>query len=189
MLTFTLDHNCLLALAKQESTAPAVRTLADADKAGNARVAVVAVSASERQGNKSYIQDFSSFQDWLAELDLRHLEILRPIIYLGISFFDWSIFPNDEMTNLEKNIQNVLFPTLEFSWEDYCRAHGWNSNTVIDHRWRNRKCDVQSLWCHIHYLRDVFVTTDHNFLKTKKRSLVVLGAGQISTPKEAAALL
>ena len=51
--------------------------------------------------------------------------------------------------------------------------------------WLNRKCDVLSMWCHIHYGNDVFVTSDGNFHKaTKLPRLIALGAKRIARPEE-----
>jgi hypothetical protein len=72
----------------------------------------------------------------------------------------------------------VLFPRLSFD------------GAALDHQWRNAKCDVLSIWSHIHYRRHVFVTSDGNFHKeTKKPRLLALGAGRIEQPADAALLL
>jgi hypothetical protein len=55
--------------------------------------------------------------------------------------------------------------------------------------WRNRNCDVQAIWSHIHHKRDVFVTSDCNFHKAdKKAALIALGAGRIEHPEGALSL-
>ena len=47
-----------------------------------------------------------------------------------------------------------------------------------------------SLWSHIHYQGDTFVTSDQDFLQeTKKPALIALGAGDILTPQEVVAKL
>jgi hypothetical protein len=56
--------------------------------------------------------------------------------------------------------------------------------------WRNHKCDVLAMWCHIHYGGDVFVTTDRNFMKaSKQQRLEALGAREIQTPCGALSLV
>ncbi len=56
---------------------------------------------------------------------------------------------------------------------------------MIEREWRRDKCDVLSLWCHIWYQGDVFVTADKNFHKaTKKPALIKLGAKSILRPCE-----
>jgi hypothetical protein len=55
----------------------------------------------------------------------------------------------------------------------------------IDPKWRNAKCDVLALWSHIRFNGDVFVTSDKNFWKQKKKEqLIALGASNILTPQE-----
>ena len=50
---------------------------------------------------------------------------------------------------------------------------------------RNRLCDVLTMWCHLKYKNDVFLTNDPNFKKqTKLPPLLKLGAGQICAPGE-----
>jgi hypothetical protein len=49
---------------------------------------------------------------------------------------------------------------------------------------------VLTLWSHIRYNGDIFVTNDSNFHKqTKKPRLVELGCGKILTPSEAVKML
>jgi len=79
---------------------------------------------------------------------------------------------------------------VQFLWEDYCRANSIDlPNNSPTGTWRNRKCDVQAIWSHIHHKRDVFVTSDCNFHKAdKKAALIALGAGRIEHPEGALSL-
>ena len=56
--------------------------------------------------------------------------------------------------------------------------------SVVEAEWRNRKCDVLALWCHLNYGGDIFVTTDTNFMKRER--VVQLGV-KVMSPCEAAA--
>ena len=94
--------------------ARAVRRLASAHAVGEADIAVVAISASERQRDGGLINNFQEFLCRLETLGLRHLEILRPPLYFGISFWDWSIWANEESTQLEQRIHDILCPHVEF---------------------------------------------------------------------------
>jgi hypothetical protein len=152
-------------------------------------VALVAVSASEPQKGGTQIENFKEFQAWLAQLGLGHLEILPAMLYWNISFWDWSLWSDDESEKLERSIHEVLFPSIEFDWAEYCRENELDPAT-LDRKWRNAKCDVQALWTHIHHGREIFVTADGNFHKVSKRpGLVALGARQILLPDEAAKLI
>jgi len=56
------------------------------------------------------------------------------------------------------------------------------------HRWMNKKCDVLTLWSHIWYEGDIFVTRDTNFHR-KAEKLIKLGARKILTPVETLTLI
>lgn len=189
MPTFTLDTNCIIAVERGEPNCEFVRRLADAHAAGTASVAVGAISASERQRGGPYA-NFAQFRERLAAVRLDHLELLRPMLYFDVTYFDWSLFSDDAMQALERAIHNVLFPGSEFAWADYARRNALDLNAGVASEWRNRKCDVQAIWCHIYYQRNVFVTADANFhAETKKRALIELGAGDIVVPGDAIRLL
>jgi hypothetical protein len=106
-------------------------------------------------------------------------------------FWDHCLWADGAMINFERQIHQILFPSVEFLWKDYCRTNGLDPLTVLlTSRWLNYKCDVQAIWSHIHYKRDVFVTNDQNFHRTgKKRALIALGAGQVELPQDAQSLV
>ncbi len=187
--TFTLDTNCLIDIEKNRPAAAAVRMLADAHAAGTADLAVIAMSASENQKNGQLLCDFAEFQGYLATLHLAHLNIVMPMMYWDISFWDHCFWSDDAMLDLERQIHSILFPNMQFLWEDYCRDNGIDptSNPSVG-PWRNHKYDVQAIWSHIHGQRQVFVTRDGNFHR-KKASLISLGAGRIEYPDNACSLL
>lgn len=191
MLTFTLDTNCIIAVEEERAEAPAVRKLSAAHATGTARVAVVAISASERQREGGRLHSFFTFEERLARLDLAHLELLFPMAYLDVAYLDRCVLADDAMLDLERRIHEVLFPTIEFAWTDYCHARGLKPDELpADHKWINAKCDVQALWSHIHYGREVFVTSDANFHSTGNRpKLIALGANSIARPDDAAGLV
>jgi hypothetical protein len=182
MQTFTLDTNCIISLDEGRTDAPAVRALVDAHATGAARVAVVAISASERQRGGGQLQSFTAFQERLAVLGLAHLEVLHPMAYADICYLDHCLATDEEMERLERSIHEILFPNIEFLWPAFCKAHGTDpAATAIDRKWLNAKCDVQMLWCHINGNRDVFVTADEDdfHAPSKKAALIALGAKRI----------
>ena len=188
--TFTLDTNCIIAIDEQRPEAIAIRELANAHASGDASVAIVAISASERQKGPP-VENFTQFQERLAGLGLGHINVLPALLYLDISFLDNSLLADQAMELLEKRIHEVLFPNIEFLWADFCVSS--DQSGVVPRNasvWRNAKCDVQALWSHVHHSRNVFVTSDRNFHQASKRNaLIALGANNIAYPDEAAALL
>ena len=191
MRTFTLDTNCIIAVDESRKEAAAIRALADSHAAGTAHVALVAISASERQKDGGLLETFTQFQERLASLGLAHLELLMPMFYFDVTYWDWAIWSEPEMETAERAIHEILFSGVEFLWTDYCAARGLSpKETQLAHGWRNAKCDVQAIWSHIHHKREVFVTADRNFhAQSKKPALISLGANQIETPESALALL
>lgn len=83
------------------------------------------------------------------------------------------------MINRATEIEQILFgesPRIEIA--------GKPEDSIEFVAWLNRICDVQTMWCHLQYENDVFVTSDRNFHKaTKTPRLIAMGAGRISTPE------
>ena len=190
-LSLTLDTNCIIAVDEQREESSAVIALAEAHRSGTANVALVAISASERQREGKTIETFSKFQARLATLGLGHLELLEPMTYWDLTFWDHGLWCNDEMETLERSIHEVLFPNIHFLWTDYCAELGLNPKTaLLASRWKNAKCDVQAFWSHAFRKRDVFVTSDKNFhAESKKSRLLSIAGGRIEHPTDAAALV
>jgi hypothetical protein len=187
--TFTLDTNCLIDIEENRPAASAIRTLADAHASALADVAVTAMSASEKQKDHRYREDFDEFLRRLATLQIAHLNVVSPMMYWDISFWDHFFWHDDAMLDLERRIHTILFPNEQFLWEQHCHDMGIDPRPAIpEGKWRNHKCDVQAIWSHIHSNRDVFVTSDGNFHK-RKSDLIALGAGQIEYPDSAVKLL
>src|SRR4051812_9761303 len=157
---FTLDTNCLIDVEEGRPDPPFVRQLIERHGRG-INVAVSAIGASERQRNKAYAQNFSEFQEKLKAIGFDRLELLLPLAYMDICFWDHCVMA-DEADTLESDVHSVLFPSIEFRWVDYAKARGLPVD-AIDKNWRNAKCDVLGLWCHIKHGGGVFVTSDSNF--------------------------
>lgn len=189
-MKLTLDTNCIIDVAESRPAAQHILDLVHAHKTGVIDVAVTAVSASERQPGGQGLQHFGEFQERLAGLGLGGLNLLMPLQYWGVTFWGYAVWASREMVALEEKIHHVLFPTIEYHWTEYCAKHNLDPEAGLDKKWRNAKCDVLSMWCHIHYKRDIFVTSDGNFHKPSKRqALIALGAGRIEFPESALLLV
>lgn len=189
MLHLTLDTNAIIALEEERPAATAIRELANAHAQGRIDVALVAISASERQ-RAGEIENFDTFRERLARLKLDHLSLLRPLAYWDLTFWDWCLWSDETMTELETKIHNVLFPDKAFVYPEGTSQlpHVQRPNEYW--KWRNRKCDVLALWSHIYARRDVFLTSDSNFRKvTKLPALIALGAGRIEDLADAHMLI
>lgn len=185
---FTLDTNSLIDIEEGRPNAPFIREIVSRHGKG-INVAVSAIGASECQRNGRYAQNFSEFKDKLRAIGLQDLELLPPLAYWDVCFWDHCVSA-DEKDTLESQIHAILFPAIEFLWPEYANARGLPiDNASLDKTWRNAKCDVLGLWCHIEHGGGVFVTSDTNFHAiTKQPALKALGVGAIAYPKDAAAL-
>jgi hypothetical protein len=186
-LNVTLDTNCIIALEENRPTAPFLRQLITFHDAKKINLRVVAISASERKRDGTYAANFSEFKQKIATVGVEHVDILKPIAYLGMAYLDWCYPSGGQATVLERKIHEILFPSIEFDYLDYRHRFDIDlTSDEIDPKWRNAKCDVLAMWSHIRFYGDVFVTSDKNFHKQrKKEQLIALGAGNILTPQEA----
>lgn len=186
-MRFTLDTNCILDVEDKRPNAPFLRQLVGLHQKDGIVIGVSAIGASERQRAGGYAQSFAEFQAKLKAIGFDALELLRPLAYWDIAYWDYCVGP-DENDTLENDIHNVLFPNIEFLWVAYASSRGL-SVEAHDSKWRNAKCDVLALWCHIKHRGNVFVTSDSNFhAETKHKRLEALGAKTIAFPMDALAL-
>jgi hypothetical protein len=138
-------------------------------------------------GRAGYAKSFSEFKAKLNAVGFEALDLLPPPAYMDFCYLDYCIMGEGNDT-LEKSIHTVLFPPIKFLWVDYVKAHQLAVDAA-DKNWRNAKCDVLALWCHIRHGGGVFVTSDGNFHAEAKRGRVeALGAGTIATPHHALSL-
>ncbi len=187
-MKFTIDTSCIIELEENRPHAVALRELIALSRSGAISLAIPGISASERQHNQSYSNSFNMFLAKLSGVGLSDVEILKPLAYMDICFFDQCILAGEETLALEREIHQVLFPRIEFRWKDY-EAHSRIDHDTAYRRWRNAKCDTLSIWSHIYYKCKIFVTHDKNFHNPEKKTkLIDLGAGHIEYAAGALAL-
>jgi len=187
MLKLTLDTNVIIDLEESNEYAPDLAKLVEMNRKRRINLRITAASASERKPDQKYASRLSEFQHRLAAIGLNGLEILPTICYADVSFFDYCLVGDGELSVLECKIQRILFPKIQLEYRNYCEKRSLKlSDEKAWHKWTNAKCDVLSLWSHIWYKGDIFVTRDNNYhRKTKKPDLIRLGAGDILTPNVA----
>ena len=196
VLKLTLDTNCLIDLELNEGAAAELRQLLALHDTELVALAVPGIGASERLPTGTYAPTFEQFHRRLRSLSAREIEILKPLAYYDITYWDWCVYAGDDLLILEEKIHRILFPRNDFALKPESARTGlgpdgstasWAQELV---KWRNRKCDTLGMWCHIHYQADGFVTRDGNFHKrSKKPQLIKLGAKLILSPEEAIALV
>ena len=189
MLKVTLDNNCIVDLEKNNSYAPQLMELVEMHGDQRINLRVTAISASEKKPDQTYVSNFNEFKHKLTILGLGNVEILPTILYLGLGFVGYSLVGGGELDKLERKIQRILFPTVELEYSNFCKKRGLKlDNRKAWSRWVNAKCDVLTLWSHIWYNGDIFITRDNNFHR-KAEKLTKVGAGKILRPIETLKLI
>ena len=187
MTKITLDTNVIVSLEENRASAPVIKELIELHNKGEVKLGVVAISGSERNREGTYPKNYNEFQNKLENVGLENVDILIPMEYWDICFWDHGLWSDDQMEKLEREIHEILFPNIEFDFQKYCEKNSINlndTNTKQYRKWRNAKCDVQMIWAHIYFKRDVFITEDDNFRKKSKiEELLRLGAGKILEPQ------
>ncbi len=115
-LKLTFDTNCFVALDDhREPEASCIRKLLKLHEDGQVQVRMVASSASEKQRDKTYLRNFGAFQVRLVALGLAHIELLKPLAYWDVAFYDWAVYGDGEASELDERIHQALFPSQPFS--------------------------------------------------------------------------
>jgi hypothetical protein len=184
-MRITLDNNCLVSLDNRDGEYEHIKSLLNLSSE-QITVCIPAIAASENQQSGIVNYNFGQFEEFLKRIGCQKCELLNPMSYYDICYFDRSVWTGEEMVLFEQRIHEILFPKIPFRYVEYCATCGIEpNNAILDRKWRNAKCDVQAMWCHIEYKGNIFVSQDNNFhKKTKKSKLIALGAKNIMTPSE-----
>ena len=172
-MKLTLDHNVIIDLANRSPRVDKVRT---ALEDGSHQGFIVEIGASEMRQRGIQPDRYDMFEELLREVGIDSLPRLAPMMIWDVGFWDRGLWCDEQMENEAKAIETILFgdsPPIDIANEP-------EKFSV----WLNRTCDVQTMWCHLHYKNDVFVTSDGNFHKaTKVPRLLALGAKCILRPE------
>ncbi|MCW4053198.1 MAG: hypothetical protein NWE78_08345 [Candidatus Bathyarchaeota archaeon] len=188
----TLDNMCIIDLEKQREDAPQIKKLIQMHHDKEINLQVVAASASElKQDRKTHPHHFDEFKKRLASASLSEVKILPTLAYTDISFLDYCVVGGGWLSQLDREIHAILFSEDEVDYSDFCRKYGYDKETREKwNDWVRKKCDVLTLWSHIWFNGDIFVTRDNNFFdSTKMPKLIALGAGKIRKPTETVKML
>jgi len=190
LLNITLDNTCIIDLEKNSEYASNIKNLISIHKEQKINLRVVAVSASELRKDHKYYSNFNEFRKKITYLGLGNVTILPTLMRVGLSYVDYCLVSGRWLNELEKEIQTLLFPNVEMEYDDFCLKHNYKERSKEAWRkWANKKCDVLTLWSHIWYNGNIFVTRDDHFLKVMKSQLIRLGVGKILKPIKAVEML
>ena len=121
--------------------------------------------ASDLKINKCNIKNFRDFEIYVSNFGINNPKYLKPPFYCDLAFCDYCILSRLETKELEKEIHYILFPKIKFEYGDFKKEKSIkneDSNNGIIRRWKNAKCDVLMIWCHIWYKKDIFISLDNN---------------------------
>jgi hypothetical protein len=176
-MKLTLDHNVLIDLANGSVN---VANLRQVLASGTCQAYVVEIGASEMRQKGIRPDRYDLFEELLDQIGLGALPRLMPIMIWDVTFWDHGLWADAAKAALAAEIEQVLFggsAPLDIQVEP--------DTSPKFSAWLNRVCDIHSMWCHIHYANDVFVTSDRNFHKlTKLPKLLAMGAGRICRPED-----
>jgi len=193
MKTFTLEWN-------------AVTTLEDADRSGHGALkklvglhrrvidlGIVTTAASENTRLKKFPETAADFENRLAAVGLHEAtKVLTPGA-IGLTYFGLCCFARDDYDESTGKIWNIIKPkSVPRNHKDFAEQNRISEDTSIRspeyQKWRNKWCDVNSIYAHICARRDVFVTGDlKNFKGSARDKLLELGVGEICSYDEALA--
>jgi hypothetical protein len=181
----TVDTNFLIDLDTNGISRDIAKRILELHRTKVIEIQVVAIAASERQVDGNSLSDFGEFKDRLERLGLSRVCLLNPMAYLNVCYIGHCVIAGTEQIAFEKQIHDILFPNIDFVFDDFVSNNPGSDEALLNRRWRNARCDVQSMWAHIKANNEIFLTRDGNFVKeSKKARLVALGANSILTPEE-----
>ena len=186
-LKITFDFNCIVEIENNGSLVRHLNKIIDYFKNKKIIISIPMIAASEKKQDGKYSSNVNEFLERLKNLNISDANLLKPIVYWGFTFYGHAIYPGKELADLEKKIHSVLFPKIEYKYNDFCKERNINiKDKPLNDKWLNVRCDTLALWCHIYYGNDVFISSDKNyFKKTKIKKLIELGAKNILKPNEA----
>lgn len=176
-MKITLDHNCIINLENKTGIG---KTISEILSDESNECYIVNIGASEMREMGIFPDRYDLFEELLKSANINHLPRLNPMGIFDVTFVGACVLADDEMVKLSTDIEDILFPNkLDIDIE----AEGIDSPS--GRKWLNRLCDVHSMWCHIYYKNEVFLTSDTNFTKeTKLPKLINIGAGRVCSPGE-----
>ena len=87
--------------------------------------------------------NFDKFRKRIGAVGLQDVEILNPICYFDMSYFDYCVLGGGKLTELEEAIQKTLHPKYEMTYSDYCQKYDYQfGDSGKWEKWVNAKCDV-----------------------------------------------
>ena len=151
----TLDFNITNSLMNEIQPSSCIHELIELHNEGTIEISVPAICAYDLSPNIECSKEFESFHSKIKKLSSREINILEPMFIPNFTFEGHCHYEDMEksMVALDRKIYEILFPGKRFS--PICREF-----IEVYDNWV-----VISLWCHIFYKQDIFITDNENLLK------------------------
>lgn len=186
----TFDYNCLIDLSEGREAAKWLDEIVALHEEGSIKIMVPEIAASENPREGDGIRPYDNFVQMLKKIGLESAIRLSPLAYINLTFIDHCLIAGKETLELERQIHEILFPKWPYDSKSFKEEAKGRGVRFPRRLWRNHKCDVLCMWCHIRNDGDIFVSRDGNFFEEeKKKRLEHLGAGRIVSPQEACQFL
>ncbi len=183
-MKLTFDFNCIISLENGEISAIYLKKILSLHNQKKVDVFVPAISGVEKLPNGKYSTSLNDLIKRLGRLSKRPINILDTLMYLDMWFIGHGIFRNQKLIKLDEDIHTILFPDIDYKWKDFLKRNSTDPDLALS-KYKNYRCDVISMWCHIFHKTDFFVSNDSNFFKPSKLPrLYKLGANKIIKPEQ-----
>jgi hypothetical protein len=157
-------------------------------------VGIVTTAASENTAVRGFPETAAAFDDRLKAIGWDSLSKVLTVAVWDLTYFDYCFWANDDAEDLLKTLWSIITPVnLPYSHSEFAAQFNISRDIKITappyYKWRNKWCDVHSLYAHIIAGRDIFVSGDvKNFRGEKAQRLRELGVSQICSYDEALAI-
>ena len=154
-------------------------------------VGIVTTAASENTSLRKLPETADAFDDRLSRIGWSHLTKVLTACEFDLTYFDYCFFTPNDYEEIVSELWELILPAnIPYEATDFARERGIDSIHKITsdsyQKWRNKWCDVHSLYAHLMADRDIFVSGDiKNFKGDRRGRLADLGIKSICTYDEA----
>jgi hypothetical protein len=185
MLRVTLEWNAVLTLenpdrAGQLSLAKLIELHGTAIDLG-----IVTTAASENNPSQAFPRTAFEFEQRLTKNNIDHLTLVLQPAVNDLTYIGLCAWASSNYEALAQHIWTIIPPKhLPWDRKTFALQEGIDPNKSTwspeFRKWRNKWCDVNSIYTHIWHERDVFVTGDEkNFKHDRRDRLKAIGIGEV----------
>ncbi|MFZ1468755.1 MAG: hypothetical protein WAT09_07205 [Paracoccaceae bacterium] len=158
---------------------------------GTIDVGIVTTAASENTLERSFPASAKDFDERLKGVGLDHISKVLTVAIFELTYWDYSCWAREDYAETIGALWGIVLPTnISNEFAQFAAINEISEHESITSpsyfKWRNKWCDVHSLYAHLISGRDVFVSGDvKNFRGQKADQLAKLGISNICSYDEA----